>query len=131
MPLRWKVRPGERRARSSMFLRPCASIFSWLNAIDADRHVLQPLLAARGGDDDFLESRVGGVGGVGRCGARRRRENERHREHSRRSGREIESLHGICRHPTPLHLCLFNNNFRRLRDSIAQSVACPLLSLGA
>src|SRR6266404_6463420 len=33
MPLRWKLRPGDRRDRSSMFFRPCASSFSWLKAM--------------------------------------------------------------------------------------------------
>src|SRR5882724_1901291 len=32
MPLRWKLRPGDRRERPSMFFRPCASNFSWLKA---------------------------------------------------------------------------------------------------
>src|SRR6266404_171023 len=33
MPLRWKLTPGERRARSSMLCSPSESSFSWLKAI--------------------------------------------------------------------------------------------------
>ncbi len=83
-----KFTPGVKRATSEKSLMPRSSRLSWVSAVTLIGTLLETLLAARGGDDDFLQTEHWAVSAASRLllclGSPRQRSPARSKPHPTR-----------------------------------------------